>query len=161
MRPILLSILCLMFAAPVGAAPSGTFRHAHNVGFGAHSSLDPASKGRVLQIIEKIQSRLVRPGRGGKPAPDLATSWTPNADGTVWTFQIRDGVRFHDGRELTLHRDHGGILDDQTGSRWGLDGVAIDGPLEGARLASPPSRSAFWFAYIGAFPDARLYVLGP
>jgi peptide/nickel transport system substrate-binding protein len=70
------------------------------VGFGAHSSLDPASKGRVLQIIEKIQSRLVRPGRSGKPAPDLATSWTPNADGTLWTFQIRDGVRFHDGSTL-------------------------------------------------------------
>ncbi|MGR3699046.1 MAG: ABC transporter substrate-binding protein, partial [Roseovarius sp.] len=34
------------------------------------------------------------------PAPDLATSWTPNADGTLWTFQIRDGVRFHDGSTL-------------------------------------------------------------
>lgn len=100
MRPILLMILCLLLAAPAGAAPTGTFRHAHNVGFGAHSSLDPASKGRVLQIIEKIQSRLVRPGRSGKPAPDLATSWTPNADGTLWTFQIRDGVRFHDGSTL-------------------------------------------------------------
>ncbi len=100
MRPVLLMILCLLLAAPAGAAPTGTFRHAHNVGFGAHSSLDPASKGRVLQIIEKIQSRLVRPGRSGKPAPDLATSWTPNADGTLWTFQIRDGVRFHDGSTL-------------------------------------------------------------
>ncbi|MFU8776683.1 MAG: ABC transporter substrate-binding protein, partial [Roseovarius sp.] len=100
MRPILLSILCLLLAAPAGATPSGTFRHAHNVGFGAHSSLDPASKGRVLQIIEKIQSRLVRPGRDGTPAPDLATSWTPNADGTLWTFHIRDNVRFHDGSAL-------------------------------------------------------------
>jgi peptide/nickel transport system substrate-binding protein len=82
------------------AEPRGTFRHAHNVGFGAQSSLDPASKGRVLQIIEKIQSRLVRPARDGTPAPDLATRWEPNADGTVWTFHIREGVRFHDGSPL-------------------------------------------------------------
>ncbi len=103
MRHILLAALCMLAPALALAAPSGTFRHAHNVGFGAQSSLDPASKGRVLQIIEKIQSRLVRPGPGGKPAPDLATSWQPNADGTVWTFHIREGVRFHDGSTLDAH----------------------------------------------------------
>ena len=97
MRPILIALMALFCAGIVRAEPSGTFRHAHNVGFGAQSSLDPASKGRVLQIIEKIQSRLVRPGRDGTPAPDLATAWRPNADGTVWTFEIREGVRFHDG----------------------------------------------------------------
>jgi peptide/nickel transport system substrate-binding protein len=100
MRSLILATLVALCATLTHAAPSGTFRHAHNVGFGAQSSLDPASKGRVLQIIEKIQSRLVRPGRGGKPEPDLATAWEPNEDGTVWTFHIRDGVRFHDGSAL-------------------------------------------------------------
>jgi peptide/nickel transport system substrate-binding protein len=33
--------------------------------------------------------------------PALAERWSPNADGTVWSFTIRRGVRFHDGRELT------------------------------------------------------------
>lgn len=33
--------------------------------------------------------------------PMLATSWAPNADGTVWTFKIRRGVKFSDGRPLT------------------------------------------------------------
>jgi len=99
MRAALIA-LALACATTALAEPSGTFRHAHNVGFGAQSSLDPASKGRVLQIIEKIQSRLVRPGRDGTPAPDLATSWEPNEDGTVWTFSIREGVRFHDGSPL-------------------------------------------------------------
>jgi peptide/nickel transport system substrate-binding protein len=32
--------------------------------------------------------------------PRLATSWTHNADGSVWTFQIRRGVKFHDGSPL-------------------------------------------------------------
>lgn len=93
-------VALVLLASSAWAEPRGTFRHAHNVGFGAQSSLDPASKGRVLQIIEKIQSRLVRPGRDGTPAPDLATAWFPNEDGTVWTFHIREGVRFHDGSAL-------------------------------------------------------------
>ena len=29
--------------------------------------------------------------------PKLATSWTPNAKGDVWTFHLRQGVKFNDG----------------------------------------------------------------
>lgn len=32
--------------------------------------------------------------------PGLATSWTVSPDGTRWTFQLRDGVEFHDGTPL-------------------------------------------------------------
>ncbi|HAW48527.1 MAG TPA: peptide ABC transporter substrate-binding protein, partial [Roseovarius sp.] len=51
-RPAFLALAALLCATAALAEPRGTFRHAHNVGFGAQSSLDPASKGRVLQIIE-------------------------------------------------------------------------------------------------------------
>ena len=37
----------------------------------------------------------------GNVAPWLAASWRPNADATVWTFQLRRGVRFHNGKEMT------------------------------------------------------------
>jgi peptide/nickel transport system substrate-binding protein len=33
--------------------------------------------------------------------PVLATSWTPNATSDVWTFKIRQGVKFHNGAALT------------------------------------------------------------
>ena len=35
--------------------------------------------------------------------PDLAEDWTVAADGLTYTFQIRDGVKFHDGADLTAN----------------------------------------------------------
>lgn len=88
-------------AAPAWAQPKGTFRQAHEIGFGDASSLDPASRGRVFQITEKLMNRLVRPGLDGKPEGDLATSWTASPDATEWTFKLRAGVKFHDGKPFT------------------------------------------------------------
>jgi peptide/nickel transport system substrate-binding protein len=33
--------------------------------------------------------------------PVLATSWSPNSTANVWTFKIRQGVKFHNGQALT------------------------------------------------------------
>jgi peptide/nickel transport system substrate-binding protein len=33
--------------------------------------------------------------------PSLATRWSASRDGLVWTFTLRDNVRFHDGKALT------------------------------------------------------------
>lgn len=99
----LLASACVAALALAGAAlaePKGTFRQAHEFGFGDKSSLDPISKGRVFQITEKLMSRLVRPDMQGKPSPDLATSWEANADATVWTLTLRPGVKFHDGSDF-------------------------------------------------------------
>lgn len=35
------------------------------------------------------------------PGPGLAESWTTSADGLVWTYRIRSGVKFSDGQPLT------------------------------------------------------------
>jgi peptide/nickel transport system substrate-binding protein len=52
--------------------------------------------------------------------PDLAESWDVSDDLTSWTFHLREGVRFHNGRELeaedvvaTMQR----VLDPENGSR--------------------------------------------
>ncbi len=33
--------------------------------------------------------------------PVLATKWTPNSDGTEWTFTLRPNVKFHNGKTMT------------------------------------------------------------
>lgn len=38
----------------------------------------------------------------GTAVPALAESWEPSADAATWTFTIRKGVQFHDGKELTI-----------------------------------------------------------
>lgn len=37
----------------------------------------------------------------GQIVPWLATSWKANANATVWTFQLRKGVKFHNGQTMT------------------------------------------------------------
>ena len=38
---------------------------------------------------------------GSDIAPGLAEKWTPNGDGTVWIFNLRQGVTWHDGSPFT------------------------------------------------------------
>lgn len=38
----------------------------------------------------------------GEPVAALAESWEPSPDARVWTFKIRQGVQFHNGKELTV-----------------------------------------------------------
>ncbi len=38
---------------------------------------------------------------GSNIAPGLALKWTPNTDGTVWTFDLRQNVKWHDGTPFT------------------------------------------------------------
>ncbi|MEE8347829.1 MAG: peptide ABC transporter substrate-binding protein [Dehalococcoidia bacterium] len=67
-------------------------------------SLDPAcaSDAASARYIVEIFSGLVSFDRDLKLIADLAESWDVSPDGTVYTFNIRKGVKFHDGsRQVT------------------------------------------------------------
>jgi len=71
--------------------------------FGDIRTLDPAnvSDGIAPQILESLFAGLVDYDLEGKLQPDLAERYTVSADGTTYRFVLREGVRFHDGEELT------------------------------------------------------------
>lgn len=48
----------------------------------------------------QIYNGLVTMTEAGQPVADLAESWEISEDGTVYTFELREGVTFHDGAEL-------------------------------------------------------------
>ncbi len=67
------------------------------------STLDPALITDVPggSIAAKLFNGLVRIGPGLKVIPDIAQSWEVSRDRLVYTFHLRRGVRFSNGREVT------------------------------------------------------------
>lgn len=54
------------------------------------------------------------------------------------------------------------LEDIETRSRWRLsDGLAVDGPLRGQRLARVVAHPAFWFGWYGFFPESNVWRLSP
>jgi len=55
-----------------------------------------------LELIGNVGEFLVFIDQQLNYHPWLATSWTPNADASIWTFKIRQGVKFNDGTPMTV-----------------------------------------------------------
>jgi peptide/nickel transport system substrate-binding protein len=59
------------------------------------------SDGESLRALDQMFEGLVTLKEGTTEViPGLAESWESNADGTQWTFTLRDGVKFHDGTDF-------------------------------------------------------------
>ena len=65
--------------------------------------LDPAFSTDIYSItlIQQIFDGLVQFDQNLNVLPALATNWRVSADGLVYTFILRQGVRFHNGRQVT------------------------------------------------------------
>ena len=66
-------------------------------------SLNPAvtSGGGVHNSAEPMFNGLVGLDKDGKLTPELAASWRVDGGGSQYTFTLRDGVKWHDGRPFT------------------------------------------------------------
>jgi peptide/nickel transport system substrate-binding protein len=67
-------------------------------------SLDPVSweNGFMLQMGYACQDFLTEIDNTGQLVPRLAESWEASDDAVSWTFKIKQGAEFHDGRRHRL-----------------------------------------------------------
>jgi len=61
-----------------------------------------------------------------------------------------------DDATLTFSVVDGELIDDQTGSIWGITGEATAGELSGTRLERLPHLDTFWFAWSTYAPGTDL-----
>ena len=70
---------------------------------GTHDSLDPATyeNGFTSALTFGYNNYLTEVLGDGSLGGQLAESWEASADAATWTFRLRKGVTFHNGREVT------------------------------------------------------------
>src|SRR4051812_9771525 len=88
-------------ATPSGEpAPGGTLR----VGIQRPRSLDPAAASpgsqSELLVADLLFDGLSAPGKDGDAAVPALATWTVTADQKTWTFSLRDGATFANGRAV-------------------------------------------------------------
>ena len=88
------------------------------------TNLDPVKmqSAGAIAIVQQVAEYLIWADPDLKLTPKLATGWKTTDAGTTWIFDIRQGVKFHDGRPLTAEdvvATYKRLVDPNTGSAGG------------------------------------------
>ncbi len=119
-RGLLLAMFVTVVAA--GCGGTGNSRDTLTVAIGTDAStFDPHfCTDSATEVLNKnLYSNLVRFNPKMEIVPDLATKWEVSTDGLTWTFDLRDGVKFHDGTAFTaeaVRTNFERVLDEKIGS---------------------------------------------
>ncbi|MGI9032721.1 MAG: ABC transporter substrate-binding protein [Acidimicrobiales bacterium] len=82
-------------------SPRPTIRQSGSIDFGNPNPFNYfAAPGYQNMIF--IYDTLLQEDVDGKVLPLIAEAYTPSSDGLTHTFQIRDGIKWHDGQPLTV-----------------------------------------------------------
>jgi len=90
---------CAPKKTTTGEAPNNTL----SFYIGEPAFIDPVNgqESEGIQVINSVFDGLVDfDPLTSAIKPAVAETWTPNADATVWTFTLRKGTKFHNGREV-------------------------------------------------------------
>ncbi|MDR5770706.1 MULTISPECIES: ABC transporter substrate-binding protein [unclassified Caballeronia] len=87
--------------AQAAAKPGGTIRVAHLTPAGAVDPLTVTDASGLALINQTGEFLIDDDSEKLALNPALALSWSSNAKGDVWTFKLRQNVKFHDGQTMT------------------------------------------------------------
>ncbi len=99
-------------------------------GFDSHTTSAYSS----FEVLENVYDQLVTVDENLNMVPSLAKSWEVSDDNLTWTFHLREGVKFHNGRDLTAEDvvySYERIMDEETGSgvAWRFSSVeSVEAP---------------------------------
>ncbi|MCS7146345.1 MAG: ABC transporter substrate-binding protein [Nitrososphaerota archaeon] len=98
---VIVAAVLMMNISPIGPAQPPQERLLR-VSFANVPYMDPAVGSDEASSVYflNVYDTLVYPNKDGTVRPHLAESWEVSGDGLVWTFRLRQGVKFHSGREL-------------------------------------------------------------
>ena len=105
--PLMGAILAACSSGPTTSTTGGGIKKGGRLNIGHQTpsgAMDPIltdDLGR-LAILGLAGEYLAFSDKDLKLRPVLAESWAPNADGSAWTFKIRQGVKFNDGTPMTV-----------------------------------------------------------
>jgi len=106
LRSIILAItaIALLATAPVKAAEpkrGGTLTYTYHPEPTALSTLATTAVPVAIASTKIYESLLEYEGPGLNPKPGLAESWMVSPDNLTYTFKLRKGVKWHDGKPFT------------------------------------------------------------
>ena len=136
-------------AAPATPGPAGgTIR----VAIQKPVSVDPIAMqdlGGYGMVSQSFEFLCTLNSTGDDIAPGLATEWSSNDDGTVWTFKLRTGVKWQDGSDFTADDVVATMERLVAAGNAGLKGVLETG---GARAVDPATVEMTLASANGNFP---------
>lgn len=97
-------LIALLLIAP--SLSLGQPKYGGTLTFGVHNDIKKTDPHKALDEVEwqlatLVCESLTFSSKTGEPRPALAESWDISPDGKTYTFHLRKGVKFHNGREMT------------------------------------------------------------
>ena len=103
MAGVAMTVLAQGAVAQEQAQKGGTLKVALETDFEGGDPVESGAAGATDQtVLMTIEEPLLKWNHEtGEAEPLLATEWSASDDNTVWTFKLREGVKYHDGSDFT------------------------------------------------------------
>lgn len=105
-KPVALSLAALTALAACVTGCGSSPAKADSITVGVANDIDSMDPNKTVsagtrEVLYNVYEGLVKPDSEGNLVPAVAESYEISDDQTTYTFKLRDGVKFHDGSEVT------------------------------------------------------------